>query len=124
VHGRWLRHDFLGSRAASGHLVFGITLKTVGGLHIEVNWCRSGEEPASDPFVFWSYDEALKFLKEEFEYLAYHTAGTIAAEHLNGYREAITRLQLLRGALHAGRSEVEDCVFIIGDLCYWLRGLE
>jgi len=98
-------------------------LGVAGGQHIEVNWCRSGEEPASDPFVFWSYDEALKFLKEEFEYLAYHTAGSGTAEHLNNYREAITRLQLLRGAAHAGKPDVEDCAFTIGDLCYWLKGV-
>jgi len=100
--------------------VVGITLKTVGSLRIEVNWCRLGEAPSSEPFVFWTYDDAVKFLKEEFEYLAYTNSKPHAETPHNilQFRTAITYLQLRRNL-----SEVEDCAFTIGEICYWLKGV-
>jgi hypothetical protein len=91
---------------------------------VEVNWCRLGEEPSSDPFVFWNYEEALRFLKEEFEYLAYSSSrpnatGDAQKAIILQCRDAITCIQLRRGSLAV---DVEDCSFTIGDICYWLKG--
>jgi len=92
---------------------------------IEVNWCRLGEEPTSEPFVFWHYDDALKFLKEEFEYMAYASTKPSVAptqrSNLMKLRDAITYIQLRRGKQPL--PEVEDCSFTIGDICYWLKGV-
>jgi hypothetical protein len=92
--------------------------------NVEVNWCRLGEEPTSEPFVFWRYEDALKFLKEEFEYLAYTSTkpsvSPACKDNLLKLRDAITYIQLRRGRLVP---EVEDCSFTIGDICYWLKGV-
>jgi hypothetical protein len=80
----------------------------------EVSWCVIGKDPDSEPFVFHSWSDAVKFLHDEVWYLSrdFYSQGDISSQ--DEASDAMNALGHLRDA------EPKSHVWKISDISYWI----